>query len=68
MVGRLMAYKLINGDSAEVLKQYPDNHFDSGVCDPTYIEISRKRIEAWNKKDEPEQPKPEAFDELFEEE
>ena len=31
-----MAYKLINGDSAEVLKQYPDNHFDSVVCDPPY--------------------------------
>ena len=27
---------LIAGDSAEVLKQYPDNHFDSVVTDPPY--------------------------------
>ena len=27
---------LHNGDSAEVLKQYPDNHFDSVVTDPPY--------------------------------
>lgn len=27
---------LHNGNSAEVLKQYPDNHFDSVVCDPPY--------------------------------
>lgn len=29
-------YTLHNGDSAEVLKQYPDNHFHSVVTDPPY--------------------------------
>ena len=27
---------VICGDSAEVLRQYPDNFFDSVVCDPPY--------------------------------
>jgi site-specific DNA-methyltransferase (adenine-specific) len=31
-----MTWKVINGSSAEVLKGYPDNHFDSVVCDPPY--------------------------------
>ena len=31
-----MNYQLHQGDSAQVLKQYPDNHFDSIVCDPPY--------------------------------
>jgi DNA modification methylase len=31
-----MEYTLHNGNSAEILKQYPDNHFDSIVCDPPY--------------------------------
>jgi len=29
-------YKIINGDNLEVLKTYPDNHFDSIVTDPPY--------------------------------
>lgn len=29
-------WRVINGNSAEVLKQYPDNHFDSVVTDPPY--------------------------------
>jgi DNA modification methylase len=29
-------YTLHNGNSAEILKQYPDNHFDSIVTDPPY--------------------------------
>lgn len=38
---------LHNGDSAEVLKQYPDNHFDSIVTDPPYgIEFLGKE---WDK-------------------
>jgi site-specific DNA-methyltransferase (adenine-specific) len=38
--------KLHHGDSAEVLKQYPDNHFDSIVTDPPYgIEFLGK---AWD--------------------
>jgi DNA modification methylase len=31
-----MNYQLHCGESAQVLKQYPDNHFDSIVCDPPY--------------------------------
>ena len=31
-----MTYNVIQGNSAEVLKQYPDNYFDSVVCDPPY--------------------------------
>lgn len=31
-----MNYQLHQGDSAQVLKQYPDNHFDSIVTDPPY--------------------------------
>ena len=31
-----MTYNIIQGNSAEVLKQYPDNYFDSVVCDPPY--------------------------------
>lgn len=31
------AYRLLNGDSAELLKQFPDNHFDSIVTDPPYL-------------------------------
>ena len=38
---------LHNGDSAKVLKQYPDNHFDSIVTDPPYgIEFLGKE---WDK-------------------
>lgn len=33
----MAAYQLINGGSSEVLKQFPDNHFDSVVCDPPYL-------------------------------
>jgi len=29
-------YTLHHGDNREVLKTYPDNHFDSIVCDPPY--------------------------------
>lgn len=29
-------FKIYCGDSSEVLKQYPDNHFDSVVTDPPY--------------------------------
>ena len=32
-----MNYKIINGESAEILKTYPDNHFDSVVTDPPYL-------------------------------
>lgn len=32
-----MNYTLHNGNSAEILKQYPDNHFDSVVTDPPYL-------------------------------
>jgi DNA modification methylase len=28
--------RIINGDSLEILKTYPDNHFDSVVTDPPY--------------------------------
>ncbi|RCX22931.1 hypothetical protein DFP94_101520 [Fontibacillus phaseoli] len=43
---------VICGDSAEVLRQYPDNFFDSVVCDPSYglskepeyAEIARSRV------------------------
>lgn len=31
-----MTYNVIQGNSAEVLKQYPDNYFDSVICDPPY--------------------------------
>lgn len=31
-----MNFKIINGNSATVLQSYPDNHFDSIVCDPPY--------------------------------
>jgi len=31
-----MTYKIHNGNSINELKQYPDNHFDSVVCDPPY--------------------------------
>ena len=30
-------WRVINGNSAEVLKQYPDNYFDSVVADPPYL-------------------------------
>lgn len=29
-------YRLINGDNRQILKQFPDNHFDSIVTDPPY--------------------------------
>jgi len=32
-----MNYQIINGHSAEVLKRFPDNHFDSIVTDPPYL-------------------------------
>ena len=32
-----MNYQIINGHSAEVLKTFPDNHFDSIVTDPPYL-------------------------------
>lgn len=32
-----MNYQLHCGESAEILKQYPDNHFDSIVTDPPYM-------------------------------
>ena len=31
---------IINGDSTEELKKFPDNHFDACVCDPPYHLIS----------------------------
>jgi DNA modification methylase len=31
-----MTYEVINGNNIEVLKTYPDNHFDSIVTDPPY--------------------------------
>ena len=31
-----MTYQVINGNNIEVLKTYPDNHFDSIVTDPPY--------------------------------
>jgi DNA modification methylase len=31
-----MNYKIINGNNIDVLKQYPDNHFDSIITDPPY--------------------------------
>jgi len=31
-----MKYQIIQGDNREVLKQYPDNHFDSIITDPPY--------------------------------
>jgi DNA modification methylase len=31
-----MNYKIINGNNIDVLKTYPDNHFDSIVTDPPY--------------------------------
>lgn len=30
-------YRLIQGNSREILKQFPDNHFDSIVTDPPYL-------------------------------
>lgn len=32
--------ELYGGDSREVLKTFPDNHFDSVVCDPPYALVS----------------------------
>ena len=32
-----MKYELLNGHSAELLKKFPDNHFDSIVTDPPYL-------------------------------
>ena len=48
-------YKVINGDSANELKNYPDNYFDSCVTDPPYgIEFLNKNwdnntgaVEVW---------------------
>jgi site-specific DNA-methyltransferase (adenine-specific) len=31
-----MKYKIINGNSYEELKKFPDNYFDSVVTDPPY--------------------------------
>lgn len=31
-----MTWRVINGNSAEVLKEYPDNHFDAVITDPPY--------------------------------
>jgi DNA modification methylase len=31
-----MNYNIINGNNIDVLKTYPDNHFDSIVTDPPY--------------------------------
>ena len=31
-----MTYRLIQGDNRQILKQFPDNHFDSIVTDPPY--------------------------------
>jgi len=31
-----MSHKILNGDSAEQLKQFPNNHFDSVITDPPY--------------------------------
>ena len=31
-----MTYKILQGDNRDVLKQFPDNHFDSIVTDPPY--------------------------------
>ena len=31
-----MSHNILTGDSAEQLKQFPDNHFDSVVTDPPY--------------------------------
>jgi len=31
-----MTYTIITGDNQDILKQYPDNHFDSIVTDPPY--------------------------------
>jgi site-specific DNA-methyltransferase (adenine-specific) len=31
-----MTWNIINGDNREVLKQFPDNHFDAIVTDPPY--------------------------------
>jgi DNA modification methylase len=31
-----MKYTIITGDNQDILKQYPDNHFDSIVTDPPY--------------------------------
>jgi site-specific DNA-methyltransferase (adenine-specific) len=32
-----MTYKILNGNSAELLKQFPDNHVDAIVTDPPYL-------------------------------
>lgn len=31
-----MNYQIINGNNTDVLKTFPDNHFDSIVTDPPY--------------------------------
>jgi DNA modification methylase len=40
---------LHQGHNAEVLRQYPDCHFDAIITDPPYVEIALKRIEGWVK-------------------
>lgn len=38
-------WNVINGNNIDILKQYPDNHFDSIVTDPPYgIEFLGKEI------------------------
>ena len=34
------AVRVFHGDSRDVLKAFPDNHFDSVVCDPPYALVS----------------------------
>jgi site-specific DNA-methyltransferase (adenine-specific) len=34
------AVRVFHGDSRDVLKTFPDNHFDSVVCDPPYALVS----------------------------
>jgi len=43
--------KLYCGDSGKIIKELPDNHFDSIVCDPPYALVSiQKRFGALNSK------------------
>jgi len=43
-----MNYTILEGDNRDTLKTLEDNSVDSIITDPNYVEIAKKRIEAWN--------------------
>ena len=67
-VGGCPYFDFYNADCMEIMKQYPDNHFDLAIVDPPYgIGISSNPVRQLHEKKDWDNviPTPEYFDQLF---